>query len=93
MGLIERFTGWLNGEPRNAVIPDWLPGQDNFWPYANIGRMSYPLDNLNLTMPGGREEEIESNFGSYVSRGFKGNGVVFAIMRDRMALFSQARFT
>jgi phage portal protein BeeE len=93
MGLIDRLrTTFDPVGQRAAVIPAWLPGQDNYWPYANIGGLTYPLDNLNLTMPGGREEEIESNFPSYVGRGFKGNGIVFSIMRDRMALFSQARF-
>jgi hypothetical protein len=78
---------------RNAVIPAWPSGVDNLWPYVNLaGGGLYPLDNLNLTMPGGREEEIESNFVSYVQRTYKGNSVVFSLMRDRMALFSQARF-
>jgi hypothetical protein len=92
MGLIDRFTAWLNADTRNAVIPAWLPGVDNLWPYANIGGISYPLDNLSLTMPGSREEEIESNFTSYTQRAYKGNSIVFSVMRDRVALFSQARF-
>jgi len=92
MGLIDRFVAWLNEDSRNAVIPPWLPGVDNFWPYANLGGQLYPLDNLSLTMPGSREEEIEPNFESYVRSAYKGNSIVFAVMRDRMALFSQARF-
>ncbi len=89
MGLIDRFTGWLNGAKRSAIIPAWLPGVDNLWPFANLDGSVYPLS---LTMPGSREEEIESNFSSYTQRAFKGNPIVFAAMRDRMALFSQARF-
>ena len=92
MGLIQDFRNWLNEDSRSAVIPAWLPGQDNFWPFANIGGMTYPLDGLSLTLPGGREEEIEANFTSYVQRAYKGNSIVFSLMRDRMALFSQARF-
>jgi portal protein len=92
MGLIDRLTAWLTDSSRNAVIPPWLPGIDNFWPYANIGGGLYPLDGLTLTQPGSREEDIEASFRSYVSRAYKGNSVVFAVMRDRMALFSQARF-
>jgi phage portal protein BeeE len=84
MGLIDRL--------RSAVFPAWKPGVDNFWPFASIGGFNYPLDNLNLTMPGSREEEIESNFLSYVRRAYKGNPIVFALMRDRLSLFSQARF-
>jgi hypothetical protein len=67
-------------------------GVDNYWPYALLNDQVYPLDNLQLTMPGSREEEIESNFGSYTRRAFKGNSIVFSLMRDRVALFSQARF-
>jgi hypothetical protein len=92
MGLIDTLRNWLGDESRNAVIPDWLPGQDNLWPFANlVGGGGYPL-NLNLTMPGGREEEIESNFSSYVQQAYKGDAVVFSLMRDRFALFSQAQF-
>lgn len=92
MGLINRFVTWLNGDSRNAVIPAWLPGEDNLWPFANLGGMAYPLDNLHLTLPGGREEEIENNFASYIQRAYKGNGVVFACMLARLMIFSEARF-
>jgi hypothetical protein len=92
MGLIDSLRSFFADDQRNAVIPAWLPGVDNYWPYANIGGLTYPLDNLSLTMPGGREEEIESNFVSYTQRAYKGNSVVFSVMRDRVALFSQARF-
>ena len=84
---------WLRGGPpfeeRAAVIPPWLPGVDNLWPYANIGGQAYPLG---LSMTGDREEDIGNSFESYAQRGFMGNSVVFAVMRDRLALFSQARF-
>jgi len=89
MGMIDRLTAWVS---RSAVVPAWLPGVDNYWPFANIDGNVYPLGNLNLTLPGSREEDIESNFESYVARAYKGNSIVFAVMRDRMALFSQARF-
>jgi hypothetical protein len=92
MGLIANLRHLFDPERRAAVIPAWPPGVDNFWPYANIGGFSYPLDNLMLSTRGSREEDIESNFESYARRGYKGNSVVFACMRDRLALFSQARF-
>jgi hypothetical protein len=92
MGLRDRLTTLVNPS-RSAVIPPWLPGYDNFSPYAFLANgQTYPLDGLSLTMPGSREEEIESNFESYVQRAYKGNSVVFSLMRDRVALFSQARF-
>ncbi len=77
---------------RMAVIPPWPGGVDNFWPYANIGGQTYPLSNLQMTMPSSPEEAIESNFASYVQQAYKRNAVVFACMLARMALFSQARF-
>ena len=79
-------------EERNAVIPYPLGGVDNFWPFANIGGLTYPLNNLSLTMPGGREENIENNFESYVTRAYKSNAVVFACMLARLMIFSEARF-
>lgn len=93
MGLIDRLTAWRSREERNAVIPAWLPGIDNYqpWPHLVAGQL-YGLDGLTTTQPGSREEEIEASFTSYVQRTYKGNSVVFALMRDRMALFSQARF-
>jgi phage portal protein BeeE len=91
MGLIDRFVSWLNEDSRNAVIPAWLPGQDNLWPYANLGGNMYPL-NLNLTVPRSPEEEIENDFGSYVGQAYKSNGVVFACMLARLMVFSEARF-
>jgi phage portal protein BeeE len=86
MGLIDRLTAAF----RSTSIPPWPPAVDNYWPFANIGGSAYPL--LNLTIPGDREEEIESSFESYVARAFKSNSVVFACARDRLSLFSQARF-
>lgn len=41
---------------------------------------------------GGKQEEIGSNFGGYVSQAYKANGVVFACMLVRLLLFSEARF-
>jgi phage portal protein BeeE len=89
MGLRDTITKWAGGGARNAIIPAWPPGVDNLLPYANIAGQMYPL---NLTMPGSHEEDIEADFESYTLRAFKSNSVVFSLMRDRVALFSQARF-
>jgi hypothetical protein len=93
MGLIADIRRWLDGDTRSAVIPAWPVGFDNFLPYAHLvsGQM-YGPEGITLTQPGSREEEIESSFTSYVQRAYKGNSVVFSVMRDRLALFSQARF-
>lgn len=86
MGLIDNLRTWLTGpEPARS----W---GFNDLDYALINGVSYPLNNLNLTLPGGKEEEIENNFGSYVQRAYKSNSVIFACMAARMLLFSEARF-
>jgi phage portal protein BeeE len=94
MGLIDRLRQAFDpiGEQRVAVIPPWLPGQDNFLPYATLnGGLTYPI-NLNLTLPNSPQEQIANDFGSYVRQAYMSDSVVFSVMRDRMALFSQARF-
>jgi len=86
MGLIDTVRTWLIGaEPARS----W--GYSDF-DYALINGVSYPLMNLNLTLPGAKEEEIENNFSSYVQRAYKSNSVVFACMAVRQLLFSEARF-
>jgi phage portal protein BeeE len=86
MGLIDTVRAFFGPAPEQR---SWgYPDLD----YALINGIQYPLTNLNLTMPGGREEEIESNFASYVQRAYKSNSVVFACMAVRQLLFSEARF-
>ena len=62
-----------------------------YWPFANIGGVNYPLGMLNQTLQGTRED-IPSSFEGYVAGAYQGNGVVFACLNARMALFKQARF-
>jgi phage portal protein BeeE len=88
MGLIDRFWTWLTADAPTQRT--WLGGDGEF--YASINGVTYPLNNLSLTLPGSREEEIESNFDSYTQRAYKGNSVVFACMATRQMLFSEARF-
>lgn len=38
------------------------------------------------------KEKIEDDFRSYVTAGYKGNGVIFAVILARMSLFSEVRF-
>jgi hypothetical protein len=72
---------------RNAVIPPWLPGQDNLWPFINFGGNTYPM-NLNQTLVGNDEEAALS--GGNASA-YSQNGIIFACMAKRMKLFSEAR--
>jgi hypothetical protein len=91
MGLRDRLITTFD-PLRNAVIPAWPTGYDNFSPYAFLANgQSFPLD-LNFTMPGSREEDIENSFEGYVSRAFKGNPVAFACELTRLMIFSEARF-
>lgn len=80
MGLIDTVRTWFAGAPARSME------------YVTFDGVTYPLSNLNLTMPGGKEEEIENNFSSYVQRAYKGNSVVFACMATRLNLFTEARF-
>lgn len=87
MGLTDRIATYLAPSLRNAVIPPWAPGQDNFLPYAYlVGGQAFPL-NLTQTLTGSDEEE--PLYGDSAS--FMGNAIVFACMAKRMKLFSEAR--
>jgi phage portal protein BeeE len=87
MGLIESARRYLRGDP----VRSWGGLDDGSWATLASGQ-GFPLYDLHLAQPGAREEEIEANFDSYTMRAYKSNSVVFSLMRDRMALFSQARF-
>lgn len=72
-----------------------LPYSMDQW-ISDMGSMlfqgrQYPLG---YTTTWGKEpaEQIGNNFAGYVQAGLKGNGVVFALERKRLEVFSQARF-
>jgi hypothetical protein len=85
MGLIDRLR---TIQSRNAVMPPWPPGQDNLWPFANIGGNIYQL-NLNQTLTGSDEESAA--YGGGAVQSYMTNSIVFACMAKRMKLFSEAR--
>lgn len=86
MGMIDFLRAALLLPERSAVMPPWPNGQDNLWPYANVGGGIYPLG-LNQTLSGGDEESaVLGPVGS-----FSTNSIVFACMAKRMQLFSEAR--
>lgn len=87
MGLADRINAWVTAPARNAVIPSWPSGIDNFSPLAYlVNGQTYPL-NLTQTLTGGDEEET---LGGPVGA-FAGNAIVFACMAKRTKLFSEAR--
>ena len=67
-------------------LDTWASFFDSF----NYGGISYPFQ-LQQTLQGNREE-IGAGFAGYVRGAYKSNGVVFACMLLRLAVFSEARF-
>lgn len=51
-----------------------------------------PFGRLNQTMPGEKQEEPDGSFKSYVVGAYQTNAIVFACMRARRSLFTEARF-
>lgn len=90
MGMIERVRALLGGE--RSVIPALRAPADNWLPWVTMDGVTYGLADLAMTSPGERQEPIEANFASFTQRGLKSNGIIFSLIRDRVALFSQARF-
>lgn len=59
--------------------------------YFNFGANQYGVTGFTQTLQGTRED-IDSTFQGLVEQAYKTNGIVFACMRARQALFSEARF-
>lgn len=81
MGLIERLFG---GESKRS-LPSW------FTDYFRYGANSYNVAGFSQTLQGANID-IDSSFRSLTSEGYKSNGIVFACMRVRQEIFSEARF-
>jgi phage portal protein BeeE len=59
--------------------------------YFSYGGNTYGLG-FNQSLPGKPQEPIGNDFVGYVRGAYKANGIVFACILARMALFSEARF-
>jgi len=89
MGLRDAIRTWLT--PLPAVTDERASYlSSTFWPFANIGGVTYPL-NFQQTLIGPKEE-VAGDFSGLVYGGYAGNSVVYACLNARMALFTQARF-
>jgi phage portal protein BeeE len=80
---VNRVQSLMRGSQR-SVYP---------WGFENvlINGMQYPMTGLNQTL--GREiENIDLGYTSLVYQAYAANAVVFACMRARMMLFTEARF-
>jgi phage portal protein BeeE len=84
MGLTDRVRTLLR--PARGVTYDW----QGYGDFLNFGGNQYPLfGNQTLT---GEREEINGDFTGLATGAYQRNGIIFSLMRDRLAIFSQARF-
>lgn len=75
----------------------WTPQEEDkrsalgdFYDFFNFGGHSYPITTMQSTSDG--EVITGEHFEEFVSAMYRRNGVVYACMAARMAVFSQARF-
>lgn len=79
--------GTLTRLPQRASplsFTDWVS-------YFNFGANQYGVPGFSQTLQG-TKEDIDGTFQGLVEQAYKANGIVFACMRARQALFSEARF-
>jgi len=79
MGMIDRVRTFLAPQPARDM-----------WPFLSFGGNIYPLS-LNQTLVGNKEAP-EPGYSGLVTWAYKSNPIVFAVMRARMSLFTEARF-
>ncbi|HUW17597.1 MAG TPA: phage portal protein [Actinomycetes bacterium] len=82
MGLIDRLRTALFATP---------PVEERDWWPMNFNGNTYPVPFLHQTLQGSKEE-IGGDFTGFTVGAYQGNGVVFACLNARMALFKQATF-
>jgi phage portal protein BeeE len=64
---------------------------DDYLSYFKFGGAQYGVPMFSQTLQGSREE-IDRTYEGLVEQAYKSNGIVFACMRARQSLFSEARF-
>jgi hypothetical protein len=64
---------------------------DDYLSYFRFGNTQYGMPMFSQTLQGTRED-IDRSFAGLVQQAYKANGIVFACMRARQSLFSEARF-
>jgi len=86
MGLMSRLTDWLNGPEERSLIWPGYPGYD-------VNLIAGQLFGIPFQQTlKGQKEEIPATYEGFVEQAYKSNAVVFACMRARQSLFSEARF-
>ncbi len=99
MGAFSRLQDALRGEKR-SVNDQYAIGLTSWDQYgsswAQFGGLfapgGYPIQLGFQQTLGGKQEEIVDSYAGYVGQAYRTNSIVFSIMRDRLALFSQVRF-
>jgi hypothetical protein len=89
MGLMDSIRSFFAEE--RATLPPRLPYVDNYLPWVEMNGHQYPLGMLTQTLQG-TAEPIAGDFEGLTAGAYQGNGVVFACLNARLALFKQARF-
>ncbi len=87
MSVLSRLGQLINPTPERSSplsFDDWVS-------YFTFGGSQYGVPLFSQTLQGTREE-VDSTYGGLVSQAYKANGIVFACMRARQSLFSEARF-
>jgi phage portal protein BeeE len=87
MGVKDSLVRWWNPQAveERADLPISLDDWANMFQFGGVPYM------VQGGTPGQNGERIESSFQGYVSGAYKANGVVFACMKARMSVFSEAR--
>jgi hypothetical protein len=86
MGLMARLNTRLTAYARGSAVR-FTPSDYINW--LDAAGLTGPL---RQTMPGSLQEEPDGSFQSYVQQAYYANPVVFACMRARRSLFTEARF-
>lgn len=86
--LLQSLRGGRNAGRRadgDLTIDDWIG-------FFQFGGSEYPINLLNTTFPGGKQQEILPHFAGLADGAMRSNGIVWSCVLARMRLFSEARF-
>jgi len=90
MGFLDIFKPSLNAFASPAVVErsSYSMAFDEWSGLVS----SFGFNGVQYTLPGATQEDIGSSFAGLARGAFKGNGIVFACVANRVDLFSEARF-
>lgn len=94
MGLRDALKTWLTPLPamdERAVLPPPLPYLDNYWPAVNFTGGPYGIGPLLQQTLLGNDESVSGDFSGLTLGALQGNAIVYALEKERVNLFKQAR--